>query len=305
MNNRSILYFLEKANDDLLPSDAMVSNIANKEWYLAVKPFFNDLLWEYYSDRIVFIDNRFKCDDDANTLINKIKKSFAILLKTKDYTFEKMYNVTQLEYNPIWNVDGVVGTIHETTGNESIGTTHTGSDTTSHTGDDTLKHTGNDTIEHKGTDTDAKTGTEKFDTTNDGDTTETDTKRYTSTYDSVDWTPPTEFPSSHDNVINTEKKHDTTTFNTSDTTTYNSSEKTTYLSDEKTQYNSDIEVTYDSSNDTSKKDFRRDLDLMIRQGNIGVTMTQDMMKKEMEVALFDFYKTVVHECVNTCTYAID
>lgn len=289
MNNRSILYFLEKSNDDLLPSDAMVSNIANKEWYLAVKPFFNDLLWEYYSDRIVFIDNRFKCDDDANTLINKIKKSFAILLKTKDYTFEKMYNVTQLEYNPIWNVDGVVGTIHETTGNESIGTTKTGSDTTSHTGDDTLKHTGNDT--------DAKTGTEKFDTTNDGDTTETDTQRYVNTYDSVDWNPPAEFPSSHDYVKNTEKKHDTTTFNTSNQTTYNSNDKT--------EYNSETEVEYDTSEDTSKEDFRRDLDLMIRQGNIGVTMTQDMMKKEMEVALFDFYKTVVHECVNTCTYAID
>lgn len=289
MNNRSILYFLEKSNDDLLPSDTMVSNIANKDWYKAVKPFFNDLLWEYYSDRIVFIDNRFKCDDDANTLITKIKKSFAILLKTKDYTFEKMYNVTQLEYNPIWNVDGVVGTIHETTGNESIGTTKTGSDTTSHTGDDTLKHTGNDI--------DAKTGTEKFDTTSDGDTTETDTKRYTSTYDSVDFTPPAEYPSSHDNVINTEKKHDTTTFNTSNQTTYNSNDKT--------EYNSETEVEYDTSEDTSKEDFRRDLDLMIRQGNIGVTMTQDMMKKEMEVALFDFYKTVVHECVNTCTYAID
>lgn len=289
MNNRSILYFLEKSNDDLLPSDAMVSNIANKEWYQAVKPFFNDLLWEYYSDRIVFIDNRFKCDDDANTLINKIKKSFAILLKTKDYTFEKMYNVTQLEYNPIWNVDGVVGTIHETTGNESIGTTKTGSDTTSHTGDDTLKHTGNDT--------DAKTGTEKFDTTNDGDTTETDTQRYTSTYDSIDFTPPAEYPSSHDHVKNTENKHDTTTFNTSNQTTYNSNDKT--------EYNSETEVEYDTSEDTSKEDFRRDLDLMIRQGNIGVTMTQDMMKKELEVALFDFYKTVVHECVNTCTYAID
>ena len=289
MNNRSILYFLEKSNDNLLPSDAMVSNIANKEWYLAVKPFFNDLLWEYYSDRIVFIDNRFKCDDDANTLISKIKKSFAILLKTKDYTFEKMYNVTQLEYNPIWNVDGVVGTIHETTGNESIGTTKTGSDTTSHTGDDT--------ITHSGIDTDEKTGTEKFDTTNDGDTTETDTQRYVNTYDSVDWNPPAEFPSSHDYVKNTEKKHDTTTYNTKNTNTYGTTENTKYLSDLKT--------TYGTTDNTTKDDFKRDLDLMIRQGNIGVTMTQDMMKKELEVALFDFYKTVVHECVNTCTYAID
>jgi len=289
MNNRSILYFLEKSNDDLLPSDAMVSNIANKDWYLALKPFFNDLLWEYYSDRIVFIDNRFKCDDDANTLINKIKKSFAILLKTKDYTFEKMYNVTQLEYNPIWNVDGVIGTIHETSGNESV--------ELEKTGDDTTKHTGYDKMEHRGNDTDAKTGTEKFDTDNTGDTTDTENKRYTSTYDSVDWTPPAEFPESRDTSKVTEKKHDTTTYGTTNTTTY--------TSDETQNYNSDSKIEYNSTDTTSKEDFRRDLDLVIRQGNIGVTMTQAMMKEELDVALFDFYKTVVHECVNTCTYAID
>ena len=279
MNNRSILYFLEKSNDDLLPSDAMVSNIANKEWYLAVKPFFNDLLWEYYSDRIVFIDNRFKCDDDANTLITKIKKSFAILLKTKDYTFEKMYNVTQLEYNPIWNVDGVVGTIHEQTYNDTTNQTKSGSDTIHNTGDDTIEHRGNNNVVHRG---------------HDDVEYEKDTQNYVNTYDSIDYTPPAEYPESHTHEKDEKNK-----------TTYNSNDKTHFLSDDKTKYDSDHETEYGGIVDGSKDSFQRDLDLMIRQGNIGVTMTQDMMKKEMEVALFDFYKTVVHECVNTCTYAID
>ena len=34
-------------------------------------------------------------------------------------------------------------------------------------------------------------------------------------------------------------------------------------------------------------------------------MTQDMINKEREVALFDFFKKVVHDCVNTCTYAVE
>lgn len=305
MNKRTLLYFLEKSNNNLLPSDEMVSNIASKEWYQAVKPFFNDLIWEYYSDRVVFMNSRFKCDDDADTLISKIKRSFAILLKTKDYTFDKMYNVTQLEYNPIWNVDGVVGTIHETSTNETIGHDKTGTDTTSHTGYDNLEKRGDNDIQHRGSDTDAKTGTEKFDTENTGDSTTSDAQHYVNTYDSIDYTPPAEYPESHDHTTNTEIKHDTTTFNTSDSTTYNSNDKTLFNSNEKQNYNSETEVEYNTSDDTEREEFKRDLDLMIRQGNIGVTTTQKMMNEELEVALFDFYKTVVHECVNTCTYAID
>ena len=305
MNNRTLLYFLEKSNDNLLPSDDMVSNIKNKEWYNAIKPFFNELIWEYYSDRVVFIDNRFKCDDTAETLINKIKKSFAILLKTKDYTFEKMYNVTQFEYNPIWNLDSVIGTIHESSTNETIGRDKTGTDTTSHTGYDKLERGGTNKLEHRGNDEDRHTGTEKFDTLNTGDTTATDVQKYVNTYDSIDYTPPAEYPESHDHTLNTEIKHDTTTYNTADKTTYTSDETTIFASNDKQNYDSELETEYNTSEDTDREEFKRDLDLMIRQGNQGVTTTQSMMSEELEIALFDFYKTVVHECVNTCTYAID
>lgn len=305
MNNRTLLYFLEKSNDNLLPSDDMVSNIKNKEWYNAIKPFFNELIWEYYSDRVVFIDNRFKCDDTAETLINKIKKSFAILLKTKDYTFEKMYNVTQFKYNPIWNLDSVIGTIHESSTNETIGRDKTGTDTTSHTGYDKLERGGTNKLEHRGNDEDRHTGTEKFDTLNTGDTTATDVQKYVNTYDSIDYTPPAEYPESHDHTLNTEIKHDTTTYNTADKTTYTSDETTIFASNDKQNYDSELETEYNTSEDTDREEFKRDLDLMIRQGNQGVTTTQSMMSEELEIALFDFYKTVVHECVNTCTYAID
>ena len=283
MNNRTLLYFMDHdADNSLLPSDSQVSTIKDKEWYTAVKPHFNDLIWEYYADRVVFIDSRFKCDDDAATLINKIKRSFAILLKTKDYTFDKLYETTQLEYNPLWNVDGVVGTIHETTANEEKAETHTGSDTLTRDGDDTHKKTGKD-----------KTSIgETTDFTSDDGTETTD---YTTTYDSTDSTPPAEY---------LEHRTNEETGRT-DKTDVDRSEEIEYGSNDKLEYNSTHTTEYDTETGGTSERYQKDLDLVIRQGNIGVTKSTELLDDQRETVLFDFFKTVVHECVNTCTYAVD
>jgi hypothetical protein len=274
---------MDHATDNsLLPSDSQVSTIKDKEWYTALKPHFDDLIWEYYADRVVFIDSRFKCDDDAATLINKIKRSFAILLKTKDYTFDKLYETTQLEYNPLWNVDGVVGTIHETTANEEKAETHTGSDTLTRDGDDTHKKTGKD-----------KTSIgETTDFTSDDGTETTD---YTTTYDSTDSTPPAEY---------LEHRTNEETGRT-DKTDVDRSEEIEYGSNDKLEYNSTHTTEYDTETGGTSERYQKDLDLVIRQGNIGVTKSTELIDSQRETVLFDFFKTVVHECVNTCTYAVD
>lgn len=283
MNNRTLLYFMDHAtNNSLLPSDSQVSTIVSKEWYTALKPHFDDLIWEYYADRVVFIDSRFKCDDDAATLINKIKRSFAILLKTKDYTFDKLYETTQLEYNPLWNVDGVTGTIHETTANEEKAETHTGSDTLKRDGDDTHKKTGKDSTSI-GETTDFKS--------DDG----TETADYTTTYDSTDSTPPAEY---------LEHRTNEETGRT-DKTDVNRSELIEYGSNDKLEYNSTHRTEYDTETGGKSDRYQKDLDLVIRQGNIGVTKSTELIDSQRETVLFDFFKTVMHECVNTCTYAVD
>lgn len=283
MNNRTLLYFMDHDTDNsLLPSDEQVSTIASKEWYTALKPHFNDLIWEYYADRVVFIDSRFKCDDDAATLINKIKRSFAILLKTKDYTFDKLYETTQLEYNPLWNVDGVVGTIHETTANEEKAETHTGSDTLTRDGNDTHKKTGKDTT---------SIGETTDFTSDDG----TETTDYTTTYDSTDSTPPAEY---------LEHRTNEETGRT-DKTDVDRSEEIEYGSNDKLEYNSTHTTEYDTETGGTSERYQKDLDLVIRQGNIGVTKSTELLDSQRETVLFDFFKTVVHECVNTCTYAVD
>lgn len=283
VNNRTLLYFMDHAtNNSLLPSDGQVATIASKEWYTALKPHFDDLIWEYYADRVVFIDSRFKCDDDAATLINKIKRSFAILLKTKDYTFDKLYETTQLEYNPLWNVDGVTGTIHETTANEEKAETHTGSDTLTRGGDDTHKKTGKDTT---------SIGETTDFTSDDG----TETTDYTTTYDSTDSTPPAEY---------LEHRTNEETGRT-DKTDVNRSELIEYGSNDKLEYNSTHTTEYDTETGGTSDRYQKDLDLVIRQGNIGVTKSTELLDSQRETVLFDFFKTVVHECVNTCTYAVD
>lgn len=296
-NKRTLLYY--QNIDSLLPADSAVSNIRDKDWYKELKPHFDDLIWEYYSDRVVFVDQRFLLEDDDEDIIAKIKRSFAINLKTRNYEYEKLYDTTQFEYNPIWNVDGVTGTIHERTAEMDEDAVHTGSDT--------LKNTGYDEMNKTGTDTATKTGTERdqtMDATN-GDKTVThynnDVHRYVNTYDSAATNPPAEFPegSEHrggDDTVN--DFHD-------DQHTYNTTDQMTHNTKDKQEYHSDHETEYDSTLTTGRDEFSQDLDLQIKQGNIGVTKTQELIESERKVVMFDFFKKVVHDCVNTCTYAID
>lgn len=279
LKNRTLLYYMTENSDSLQPTDLQVSNVATKDWYKALKPFFNDLIWQYYADRVVFVDTRFKLEASDQEIITNIIRSFAINLKTRDYEYEKLYDTTILEYNPIWNVDGVTGTIHEQTYDDTTNETKSGSDTLRNTGNDNIQHQGNNNVEHRG---------------HDDVEYEKDTQNFVNTYDSIDYTPPAEFPESH-----THEKDD------KNKTTFNSNDKTNFASNDKTVYNSKHKTEYGGIVDGSKNSFQRDLDLVIRQGNIGVTMTQDMINKEREVALYDFFKKVVHDCVNTCTYAVE
>lgn len=296
---RTLLYYMNKNNDSLLPDASQVLPVRNKEWYRELEKVFNDLIWEYYSDRVVFIDQRFKIDDDDDTIISNIKRSFAINLKTRNYEYEKLFETTLLEYNPIWNVDGVTGTIHEYTTDDTDTLTHSGNDRTKNTGDDDTQHRGTVDLDKSGDDTINHTGDVTVDHTIDEDT-----NVYDTTYDSAATTPPGEFLKEHTN-FKSDSDQDKTTYDTEDKTTYDTNEKTTYSNNDKTIYNSQNETFYGHVETNTRKDFHKDLDLNIRQGNIGVTMTQQMIEAERKVAMFDVFKKIVHDCVNTCTYSID
>lgn len=67
--------------------------------------------------------------------------------------FAKLYEAMRMEYNPIWNVDGVTGTIIEDT--------HTGTDTMRKTGTDTSNLSGQDKTTASGSDVNTLSGTDR------------------------------------------------------------------------------------------------------------------------------------------------
>lgn len=138
----SIEYFLN-LNDSLRPTDAALGDIANEDWWKWIKPLWDDVLWMHYGDRVVFFNNRFPVDDDEMS-INNIIRTFAINIKTKALNYKKIFDALQMDYNPLWNVDGVTGTISQSD--------HTGTDTREKSGDDTIKASGTDTDTLSGSD---------------------------------------------------------------------------------------------------------------------------------------------------------
>lgn len=278
--------------------------------------------------------------------------------------FTKLYEALVSKYNPIWNVDGVTGTIYEDE--------HTGTDTNAKTGDDTsklsgtdatassgsdintlsgrdvdtlsgtdtLRNTGTDSTLHSGTIADAHTGSittaknvTKDETTKTGnkvlqkDGPETvghgvytfddnsgpkpstvDETRYgngmndpridTETYNSI--------KDAHlytDSITETHNNTDTTTHNNTDATTYGKNEATQYgkvdtmaygkidtLQHGKTDtttYGKQDKMTYNSTNTETRDLYDKHIEMQIRQGNIGVTKTQELIESQIDLTARD------------------
>ena len=265
---------MELNNDSLKPTDNQLMPIKDEDWWKALKPHFDDLLWLYYSDRVVFINEKFRKNmTDAETITNIIR-SFAIFLKSKNYTFSKLYETTVLEYNPLWNVDGVEGHIVENSGDAVSINKKTGSDGLNRniSGSDTRRGTN-----EKDINTSSRDGGQN-NHTNSGTTFDSGgnflaRERDVDTFGKTNTGSESEDGSFTENGTKTERVTDTNT------------------------YNSQNKVTDTNENHT--------LEMTIRQGNIGVTKSTDLIDSQRETVLFDFFKYVVRMCVNVVTYAID
>lgn len=357
----TIDYFLT-INNTLTPSDASLGEIATSDWWVFLKPLFDDLLWMYYGDRVVFYNPRFP-DDNDQKCINNIIRTFVINLKTKARNYDRLFDVYMQDYNPLWNVDGVTGVVTQDD--------HTGTDTRAKTGDDTMKMSGTDTdtlsghdvVSSDGSDVTTLSGSDETtlsgsDTVSE-DVTKDDTTRNgnevhaKSGYDSVekdgtitDVKSVTTFDSqgnwlNSEKDVNTPDTTDTTRYNNSDTITYNNvkdahtkeseietqygkvdtidygkidtteygrEDTTTYGKVDTKVYGRQDKTTYNSEDEETRDLHDKHLELQIRQGNIGVTSSQNLYNQELETwqnELNVFAKMVVKDCVNLVTYAIE
>lgn len=168
--------------------DNIPQDIANEDWYKSIKDIIdncidNDFYNYQFNNRIL----RKGCDNTEVEQVDLIHKNVKFTLIRNNYKYKTLFNTTNLEYNPIWNVDGTEERVRESSKESS--------DTDTYNNTDTLTKSGSDTLSLNGTDTETKSVTtydsnvfrdteKKIDNPNTTDTTtynSSDTNKHTGT----------------------------------------------------------------------------------------------------------------------------
>lgn len=210
--------------------------------------------------------------------------------------WQRIYDASQLEYNPIENYRR-----NETETIEDDRTEqHSGSDVNRATGTDALARTGTETSAATGTDALARTGHDTSAATG-SDTTEgssstteensgTDTVDHNiSGYDSNILVPNTQDETTYGKKTETSSEgENTTTYGRTDTVTHNTTDTTTYGKTDTVTHNTTDTTTYgktDTFQHGEKIEHGGTTERTVEAyGNIGVTTSQEMLTQEMEIA---------------------
>lgn len=202
---------------------------------------------------------------------NALKRIIKIWSAKEKPVWQKMYNTICYKYNPIWNKDGksVWTERQSTTGKKTE--TEKGSKTTNANGttNDEYTSTSNTTNKTTGTGTNTRTGSDE-------------TTGKVSAYDSTDFQ-------------NREKTNSTASENNSTESTedFTGSGKVTN-SGTKTIVNTGDE-TNNVSRETSDNNNGETTHEQTETGNIGVTMTQQMITAEREIAMFNIIDFIIND----------
>lgn len=230
-------------------------------------------------------------DNTDELSLNDKNEIGSLLFEIYKDKWSKLYNLMELEYNPISNYDMTEEESTEVETENEL--TRTGTDTTQGTGTDAFTHTGTSTTADTGTETNQHTGTETHvideDTTG-GSTGGTDTAVFG--FNSSTGVDDTEV-----NTITTANgsrdETDTKTNNLTDTRTDNlQSQRTDNLTDTETRNITDTTThntkdTTEGSNSTSRT--------LTRSGNIGVTTSQQMIQSEIDLWKWNFFFQVFED----------
>ena len=280
MRDHTLGFYLDR-NTTLTPDASALRDVSTSDWWMALEPYFDDLIWQNFSEREVFCTDKFDPRDPDETIRN-ILRSFAINLKTQARRYERMYNVTQQEYNPIYNVDAFEkeNRVLDQTGTDKH--TKSGKDINIRSGNETDTKAGKETNIRSGSQTDTPTGSDTETTSN-------------TTFDSAAFMD-REKKITEPGVTNTttynDVKDESSFTNRVDTHTYNQ------VKDEQNYNSADLE-------DRNLKD--EEEIIKRRYGNIGVTKSSELVRDEMNTwaaAYMDVFKRIVKDCVNCVSYAL-
>lgn len=318
MNRHKLQNYLDQGS--LTPTSSQMGEIANSDWWTAVSEQFDDLIWLYYPDRTVFVNDRFPYDvsdpdnaDNIDKVIANIKRSFSVYLKANDYKYRTLYATLNFDYNPIYNVDVYEQQDGIQEGTGSVTDSKEGTDTTVKTGSEDLEYLGEESNTRSGSVDTGYAGSESLTKSGNEELTHLGTDTTTvsrTTYDDATFygAEKTEFqPGASDKNTYNNVKDEKTFTDRKDTTTYNTLADTKAFDERKDTrtYNEVSDATTYGSSNTSTRNLHDSYTKNMRKyGNQGVTTTQAMIREEREVARMEFFKTVVHDCVNLVTYAV-
>lgn len=252
--------------------DGLIENLPNKDgipsgyadsYYtnIAVDPqtVVENLLVECSEFEILYAD------------FNALKRIIKIWSGKEKLVWQKMYNTICYKYNPIWNKDGKSTWTEQQTGSGTRTETEKGTKTTNANGTTCDEYTSTNTTTNKTTGTGTNTRSGQDETTG-----------KVSAYDSTDFQ-------------NREKTNSTASENNSTETTedFTGNGKVTNKGT-KTIANTGGE-TNDVSRETSDSNTGRTTHEQAETGNIGVTMTQQMITAEREIAVFNIIDFIIND----------
>ena len=330
MRKHTIEQFLNDFNT-ITPTDIEVgSAVAQSDWWASLKSQMDDLFWMYYGNRVVFINDRFDPDDDEECYDNIIK-TFVIWLRSKKRILDRLYVTYTSNFNPLWNVDAVIGTVSQDTHTGTDVAARTGSDTSRQSGSDVDRLSGADVNTLGGSDIEQQSGTDssevhitKDETTRTGNEaiakTGTDTNSHgVFTFDDTSNAKPstidsTEYGSTDTHTYNSVKdahqmdQEAETTYGKRDQMTYGKTDTTQYGRTDTMTYGKQDQMTYNNTLTDTKNLADDHVEMIIRQGNIGVTRSDELLMHANEYYQnenWDFYKYVVRMLVNQVSYAVE
>ena len=202
---------------------------------------------------------------------NALKRIIKIWSAKEKLVWQKMYNTICYKYNPIWTKDGKSIWTERQTGSGTRTETETGTKTTNANGTTNDEYTSTSTTTNKTTGTGTNTRTGQDETTG-----------KVSAYDSTDFQ-------------NREKTNSTASENNSTESTedFTGNGKVTN-SGTKTITNTGDE-TNNVSRETSDNNIGETTHEQVESGNIGVTMTQQMITAEREIAVFNIIDFIIND----------
>lgn len=260
--------YLDRTN-----SDHPLLGTANKP-YIVVSSEFQSLLVNYiktyyydYALRKRFARSEYEEDNNIDVITQRIQNACDDLYLSHEYTYTRLFDTTQLEYNPIENYRMKE---HEDTENA-------GTDTTTH---NLGSHT--DSTSYGST------------TINDVYGNSTTTNNIGARSVTVDATKDVA-PFESQNYQHVDKTHDSTQ-QASAIDTHEQSSRT----DRHTQDSHSDSTTYGGRVDKDSLEHGHSVKReLTRSGNIGVTTSQQMLESEREVTRFNFVRVVANDLIQT------